>query len=190
VDGAYNERREACEKAARYFATVLDHPVRALRDVSWAELGRATASRLAAPDESVVRLGGTRKPYLDDLTARRAAHPIGENERVLAGVECLKNGDAEAFGRLMYESHESSRKYFENSCPELDVLVDASCAVPGVFGARLTGGGFGGSVVVMTTPIEVEGVSEALRNVYARKFGERCDTRVVVCSEGAGVVCG
>ena len=169
VDGAYNERRATCEKAAHYFDSVLAHPVRALRDVSWAEWE-------------------AHRQGLDDLTARRAAHPIGENERVLSGVEALQRGDVKAFGQLMYASHESSRNFFENSCPELDTLVEASRSVPGVFGARLTGGGFGGSVVVMTTPADAERVSTALRKAYTKTYGELCDTRVVVCSEGAKIV--
>jgi len=169
VDGAYNERREACERAAAYFATVLSHPVKTLRDVSW--------------EEWLKHKGG-----LDDVTARRAAHPIGENERVLSGAEMLRGNNLADFGKLMFESHDSSRRYFENSCPELDTLVDAAKAVPGVLGARLSGGGFGGSVVVLLHPRDAEAVAAALRNVYARKYGERCDTRIVECSSGARVL--
>jgi len=166
VDGAYNDRREACEKAARYFASVLPHPVQALRDVSWEEWLRHKAG-------------------LDEITARRAAHPIGENERVLSGIEMLRNRDLEGFGKLMFESHDSSRHNFENSCPELDTLVDAATAVPGVLGARLSGGGFGGSVVVLVHPRDADTAAAALRNVYGRKYGARCDTRVIACSAGA-----
>lgn len=166
VDGAYNERREACERAAAYFGSVLPHPVKALRDVSWEEWMKHKAG-------------------LDDLTARRAAHPIGENERVLSGIEMLRNRDLKGFGKLMFESHDSSRRNFENSCVELDTLVDAATAVPGVLGARLSGGGFGGSVVVLVHPRDAETAAAALRNVYGRKFGVRCDTRVIACSAGA-----
>jgi len=169
VDGAYNERREGCERATRHFAAVLEHPVKALRDVTWAEWK-------------------AHKGGLDDVAARRAAHIIGENERVLSGADLLRNKDFEGFGRLMFESHDSSRRFFENSCPELDALVDAAQAIPGVLGARLTGGGFGGSVVVLARADDVEEIGTALRSVYARKFGARCDTRVITCSEGAKVV--
>lgn len=171
VDGAYNERREHCERAAEFFAKVLDHPVSALRDVSWEEW-------MEHHDK------------MDALTARRAAHPIGENERVRAGVEMLGAGNLEGFGRLMFESHESSRRYFENSCEELDTLVAGAQAVPGVLGARLSGGGFGGSVVVLAWKRDVDAVSTALRNIYANKYGARCDTRIVNCSDGAAVVMG
>ena len=171
VDGAYNERRECCERAARFFAATLDHPVAALRDVSWDEW---LAHRSEMPE----------------LDARRSAHPIGENGRVLAGVEMLRAGDVEAFGALMFESHDSSRDYFENSCPELDTVVDAARAIPGVLGARLSGGGFGGSAVVLVRTRDAEAASAAIRHAYAHKHGDRCDTRTVVCSEGARLVKG
>lgn len=100
VDGAYASRRQACEDAAQHFAEVLRHPVTHLRDVSSAEW-------------ILYREG------LDDTKARRAIHPIGEDERVLAGAELLDKGDVKAFGALMFDSHESSRNWFENSCPEL-----------------------------------------------------------------------
>lgn len=171
VDGAYNERRQRCEQGAAFFAAALDHPVSALRDVSWEEWL-------------------THREDMEDIVARRSAHPIGENERVLAGIEMLRNSDLEGFGRLMFESHESSRHYFENSCPELDTLVDGAQAIPGVLGARLSGGGFGGSVVVLVRRANVDDAASALRNVYANKYGVRCDTRVITCSDGARIVRG
>ena len=169
VDGAYNERRECCEKAARFFAATLDHPVSALRDVSW--------------NEWLEHRG-----EMDELVARRAAHPVGEDARVLAGVEMLREGDVAGFGKLMFESHDSSRNYFENSCPELDTIVDAAQAIPGVYGARLSGGGFGGSAVVLVDRRAVETASAALRNAYKNRHGGWIDPRVVTCSDGAHVV--
>ena len=169
VDGAYNERRECCERAARFFAATLDHPVAALRDVSWDEW---LAHRSEMPE----------------LDAKRSAHPIGENGRVLSGVELLREGDVESFGRLMFESHDSSRNYFENSCPELDTVVDAAKAIPGVLGARLSGGGFGGSAVVLVRTRDAETAAAAIRHAYAHRHGDRCDTRTVVCSAGASII--
>ncbi|MBR1609591.1 MAG: galactokinase [Kiritimatiellae bacterium] len=169
VDGAYNERRECCERAARFFAAALDHPVRALRDVSWNEW-------LAHRDD------------MDELAAKRSAHPIGEDERVLSGVELLRDGDVESFGRLMFESHESSREYFENSCPELDVVVEEASKVPGVFGARLSGGGFGGSAVALVRRRDAETAAAAISSAYARKCGSPCEVRALLCSDGARVV--
>jgi galactokinase len=169
VDGEYNRRRAACEEAAAYFATVLPHPVKALRDVSW-------------PEWQAHRAG------LNDVVARRAAHPIGENARVQAGVKLLAAGNLADFGRLMFESHESSRTYFENSCPELDAVVAAARHVPGVLGARLSGGGFGGSVVILAHPRDAETAAAALSQAYARQFGKPCDARVIVPSDGARVL--
>jgi galactokinase len=171
VDGEYNRRRAACEEAASYFATVLPHPVKALRDVSVQEW---EAHRAGLPE----------------LVARRAAHPIGENERVLAGARLLARNDQAGFGQLLYASHESSRTLFENSCPELDVLVDAARQLPGVLGARLSGGGFGGSVVTLVHPREAEETGAALATAYQRAFGTRCDTCVLTPSDGARLVQG
>jgi galactokinase len=171
VDGAYNERRQNCEQAARFFASVLDHPVTALRDVSWAEWQKHSGKT-------------------DPLTARRAAHPIGENERVLKGRELLRHGKLEEFGRLMFESHRSSREYFENSCRKLDFLVATAEKLPGVLGARLSGGGFGGSAVMLIHPRDVETVRHAVATAYRKEFGHPCDIRVITPSGGARVIAG
>ena len=122
VGGEYNERREQCFAAARALG------VSALRDVTVSQLQHA-------------------RSILDPLVYRRAAHVVGENERVFAGIDYLRHGDRAAFGRLMFASHESSRLNFENSTPELDLLVELAQAQPGVLGSRLTGGGFGGATI-------------------------------------------
>ena len=171
VDGEYNQRRAACETAVAYFAKVLPHPVQALRDVTWQEWEAHHAG-------------------LPDVIARRAAHPIGENERVLAGARLLARNDLAGFGQLMYASHESSRTLFENSCPELDVLVDAARQMAAVAGARLSGGGFGGSVVALVHPREAEETGAALATAYQRAFGTRCDTCVLTPSDGARLIQG
>ena len=171
VDGAYNRLREACETAAAHFARVLRHPVRALRDVSMAEW-------------AIYRKG------LPEDVADCAAHPIGENERVLAGAARLARGDLAGFGALMYDSHASSRVLFHNSCAELDAVVDAARSLPDVLGARLSGGGFGGSVVALTHPDRAESVGAQLAEAYATRFGTPCDVRVIRPSDGARVVRG
>ncbi|MDD4017587.1 MAG: galactokinase [Kiritimatiellae bacterium] len=169
VDGAYNSRREACEQAAAHFASVLRHPVHALRDVSMAEW--------------VLYKRG-----LPETVANRAAHPIGEDERVLKGAELLAAGDLAGFGALMFDSHESSRVLFENSCEELDAVVDAAKKIPGVMGARISGGGFGGSAVVLVHPRDAETAAAALANAYAARFGVPCDVSVITPAAGAHVV--
>lgn len=166
VDGAYNERRQSCEQASARFADLLDHPVKALRDVSmeeWIE----------------------HHTQLPALAAKRAAHVIGENERVLAGAEALQRGDVNHFGFLMFESHHSSMVNFENSCPELDFIVDHARRIPGVLGARLSGGGFGGSAVVLVHPRDTETVAHALSVPYRRKFGHACTVYTITPANGA-----
>ena len=169
VDGEYNARRAKCEEAAAFFATVLDHPVHALRDV-----GRDEWERYA--------------PRMDPVAARRAIHVIGENERVRQGRSHLLAGDPAAFGRLMFESHESSRVNFENSCPELDFLVAMARRTTGVLGARLSGGGFGGSVIALVREGDAANVSRSLAAAYREKFGVACQVRVVAPSDGAGLI--
>jgi galactokinase len=169
VDGAYNKLRESCEQAAAHFAKVLRHPVLALRDVSMAEW-------------AIYKRG------LPEAVANRAAHPIGEDERVLKGAELLAAGDLPGFGALMFDSHESSRVLFENSCEELDAVVEAAKKIPGVLGARLSGGGFGGSVVVLVHPRDAETASAALANAYAATFGKPCDVSVIKPADGAHIV--
>jgi galactokinase len=137
VEGEYNTRRADCEAAAHALG------VKALRDVSSADLARE-------------------KDRLADRIYRRALHIVGENDRVLAGMEALRGGDLTAFGRLMFASHESSRVNFENSCPELDDLVAAARATPGVYGARLSGGGFGGATINLVERGREEEVVRAL----------------------------
>ncbi len=170
VDGQYNSRRKACEEAAAYFAKVLSHPVRALRDVSMAEWEAYNNG-------------------LDEVVAKRAAHPIGEDERVLKGAKLLAAGDLAAFGQLLFDSHESSRVMFENSCKELDDVVEITKSVPGVLGARLSGGGFGGSVVVMVNARDAETAAQAIASAYAKKTGgASCEVSRIQPSQGACLV--
>jgi galactokinase len=156
--GEYNERREQCFEAARILG------VQALRD--------ATTEQLLAAD-------------MPELTRRRALHVTGEIERVLAGVEFLRAGDGAAFGRLMFESHESSRTNFENSTEELDVLVEIARSIPGIYGSRLTGGGFGGATVSLIDPAQAEAIISALTSQYKRRTGIDCPTYLTALAAGA-----
>lgn len=122
VAGEYNQRRSDCEAAAHALG------VKALRD--------ATSAMLES-----------QRSHLADRIYHRALHIVGENERVLEASEVLQRGDVARFGELMFASHESSRVNFENSCPELDLLVETARRTPGIYGARLSGGGFGGSTI-------------------------------------------
>ena len=99
-----------------------------MRDVSLAQLEAAKAD-------------------LPDVAYRRALHVVGEITRVTEGVAALGRGDVTTFGGFMFDSQRSSSCHFENSCPELDALVDIARRLPGAIGARLSGGGFGGITV-------------------------------------------
>ena len=103
-----------------------------------------------------------RKSELADRIYRRALHVTGENERVLEGSAALRSGDIARFGGLMFESHKSSIVNFENSIPELDRLVEAARQTPGVLGARLSGGGFGGATINLVEKGREEEVVRAL----------------------------
>lgn len=121
AEGAYRQRVEECRSAVNAMR------VDSLRDANESMLTR-----------------------IDDLTVRRrAAHVISENRRVVQAVEALKTEDVARFGRLMIESHESLRDNYEVSCTESDRLVEVARATRGVLGARMTGGGFGGCVIVV-----------------------------------------
>jgi galactokinase len=137
VDGEYAARRASCEQAA----VLLGVP--ALRDVD--DLGSAM-SRLD-----------------DDVLQRRVRHVVTENARVLDVVALLESGDVRAIGPLLTASHESLRDDYEVSCPELDVAVEAALSA-GAHGARMTGGGFGGSAIAL---VEASGVDALRRDVAA-----------------------
>jgi galactokinase len=137
VSGEYNERRSDCEAAAHALGVPF------LRD--------ATTEMLKA-----------RKSEMADRIYRRALHITGEDERVLEGCDALRKGDFVRFGQLMFASHESSVTNFENSCPELDRLVDAARKTPGVYGARLSGGGFGGATINVVEKGREEEIVKAL----------------------------
>jgi galactokinase len=169
VDGAYASRRQACEDAAKYFSTVLRKKVTHLRDVTTAEW--------------ILYRGG-----LSETTAKRAVHPIGEDERVLAGASLLEKGDLAGFGALMFDSHESSRYWFENSCDELDTIVDAAKAIPEVYGARLSGGGFGGSCCLLVKPEAADKIAAAITEAYKTVYGDEPTCALIKPSEGAHLV--
>lgn len=167
ADSPYNERRERCEQAAAQLAELLPHPVTALRDVSPDEF-EAHRSQIAAG------------------AAKRAAHVIGEIDRVERGVELIRKGDMDAFGQFLFDSHQSSIENFENSCPELDAVVEAAREA-GAPGARLSGGGFGGSAIVMVRNQQAAAVSTKITALCLAK-GISPDILAVTPSAGAKIV--
>jgi galactokinase len=164
VDSEYNVRRKDCESAANKIGMVVKS-VKALRDVTPDMLER-NAHLL------------TRQEY------RRALHIIGENDRVLRGVAFLEQGKIEDFGKLLFESHRSSIENFENSCPELDFLVEQARSIPGCVGARLSGGGFGGISIHLVTEAEADSYCRRLAAAFKLQTGK--DTEIIKCAIGEG----
>jgi galactokinase len=122
------------------------------------------------------KIAALRDATLDDLdrwgsemseqSFRRCRHVITEDNRVLAAVEAFNNSDLTRFGELMHEAHVSFRDDFEASCPEIDILVDLATKQPGCFGARLTGGGFGGCTVNLVAADHVAAFTAAMHAGY------------------------
>jgi galactokinase len=163
VDSAYNERREQCEAAARFFG------VSALRDVS--------------PARFEVEAG-----RLDELTRRRARHVITENERTLQAAEAMKRGDAELLGGLMNASHASLRDDFQVSSRELDVMVECGRSLRGCLGVRMTGAGFGGCAVALVRTAEVREFTTTLDDWYWVETALAPKIYVCRATDGAEVV--
>ena len=118
----------------------------------------------------------------------RCHHVVTENQRTLSAASALERGDVATFGRLMAASHASLRDAFEVSCSELDALVEAAAAVPGVLGARMTGGGFGGCTVSLVRTHAVEAFRSAVPPAYARATGRKAEIWVTAAVAGAGPV--
>jgi len=165
--GEYNERRRECEVAARYFSGILPG-VKALRDVSLKDFEKHGSG-------------------LTETIRRRARHVIRENERVIAAASALARQDVTYFGQLMGESHASLRDDFEVSCRELDVMVELAGRVDGVFGARMTGGGFGGCTINFVQSDYVEMFKSKVAEGYERETGQKPE--IYICMASDGVSC-
>lgn len=121
---------------------------------------------------------------LDPVVARRAQHVIGEVERTFAARAALARGELERFGELMTRTHASLRDAYEVSLPELDCLSETACAQDGVYGARVTGAGFGGCVVVLLHPRASRALAPALEAEFARRFGRAPRVTIYASSDG------
>jgi galactokinase len=160
VDGLYAARHRECMEAARLLGVLL--------------LVDATPAMLDAA-----------KDRLPPVMAKRARHIVEEIDRVDATVAALRSGNLAAVGGLLTTSHRSSQRLFENSTAELDFLVDALIAQPHVYGARLTGGGFGGAVMAMTSAAFDAAGARRVSEAYAAKFGEQPDVLHTQTGDGA-----
>ncbi|PTX98439.1 galactokinase [Opitutus sp. ER46] len=160
VDGLYAARHRECMEAARTLGVGL------LVEVTPATLNANLAK-------------------LEPTAGKRARHVVEEIARVDEAGQALRAGNLAAVGRLLTASHRSSQHLFENSTPELDFLVDTLVAAPHVYGSRLTGGGFGGAVMALTSPDFGDVQAQAVADAYARKFGAKPDILHAQTGDGA-----
>jgi galactokinase len=165
--GEYNQRRSECETGVRILAQRLPN-VRSLRDVTLADI------------ESC-------RDDLPEVVLRRCRHVVTENGRVLQAAAALHRGDLSGFGKLMLASHRSLREDFEVSCPELDLMVELAESLDGVFGARMTGGGFGGCTIALidAEASHIDAFQQTVGESYERSTG--CKPEIYVCSAADGV---
>jgi galactokinase len=147
----YNRRRAECEEGVQVLQRLLPG-IHALRDVDSAALQRYGSA-------------------LSPVVYRRCRHVIAENKRVLQAFAALQTEDLDAFGELMYESHDSLRDDYEVSCPELDLLVRTAAALPGVYGARMTGGGFGGCTINLVRKEHADEFRTRIADEYRQATG-------------------
>jgi len=166
--GEYNKRRADCEAGVRILRQSLPH-IRALRDIDASELNQFASA-------------------MPERIFRRCRHVVRENARVLESAEALKQHNLKRFGELMYSSHISLRDDYEVSCRELDIMVESASQCTGVWGARMTGGGFGGSTVNL---VEADALA-AFQTEVSQKYqaGTGIEPAIYVCSaaEGAGEI--
>jgi galactokinase len=162
VDSAYNERRAQCEASAKFFQ------VPALRDV--------TIDRFRQLADG-----------LDDVTRRRARHIITENDRTLQAARAMRRGDAVELGQLMVQSHESMRDDFEISSDALNAMVDSALPHPACFGARMTGGGFGGCAIALIRAAATDDFVSRTSAAYHQKTGITAAVYVCRATDGAEV---
>lgn len=162
-DGAYADRRKECEEAARSLGVNL--------------LGEATIAQV-------------QQASLPDPIARRARHVIEEIQRVSEFARTLEESDLEMAGSLMFESHESLRTQFEVSCSELDLLVETAMKFrgQGLYGCRMTGGGFGGCTVTLCTKESAPMIAEGYSSAFVEAFGRPAVSFTTRAADGAIVV--
>ena len=164
----YNIRRRLCEGACAKLQIKFPE-VKALRDVS----------------SEMLEAG---RNLLDNEEYLKAKHVVEECERVVLGTELLDKGDILGFGQLLFDSHESSRVNFDNSCPELDFLIEQAKSIPGCIGARLSGGGFGGISIHLVEEGKADEYCKQIKTAF--KLHTDVDSETFICKvgEGASVV--
>lgn len=163
-DSEYNARRSECEKALEQLKS----------RINISSLGELTEEEYEKYRESIT----------DPVCAKRAKHAVYENRRTINAVRALKENDIELFGNLMSESHISLRDDYEVSCEELDILVEETDKCEGVYGVRMTGGGFGGCCVSIIADENVDEVIKKVGMAYRERVGYDADFYVVSIGDG------
>jgi galactokinase len=168
ASGEYNTRRAECEEGVRLLSHSLPS-ISALRDVSLAELEAQAAT-------------------LPEIIYKRCRHVISEDARVARAAASLEQGNLKTFGALMRESHRSLRDDYEVSCAELDLMVELAVQQEGVYGARMTGGGFGGCTINLVKTEHVSSFKSRVGDAYLRSTGLEPQIFVSPAAEGASEV--
>lgn len=168
TDGAYNQRRQACEDAVNILSQHIPG-IRALRDVSVADFNRFS-------------------DQLPPLVEKRARHVVEEIERSRRAIPLLEQGNILEFGQMMNECHASLRDYFEVSIPELNIMAEFAQSLPGCFGARLTGAGFGGCTVNLVEKQAAETFAGRLSRQYQNQTGLAPEIYICHASGGARLI--
>ena len=168
ASGEYNSRREECEEGVRILAKWYPD-IRALRDVSIDELV-------------------SHRKDIPETIFKRCCHVVEENERVRDGARRLGSGDLRGFGELMRQSHRSLRDLYEVSCRELNIMVEAADGLPGYYGGRMTGGGFGGSTINLVEATDAHAFAHEIADRYLKETGIKPDVYICSAAEGAGKV--
>ena len=164
ASSAYNERRAQCEEGVRLLSHFFSN-IRALRDVTIQQLEE-------------------HRNELPEVVYRRCRHVVTENARVLEAGEALEQHDLHQFGKLMRESHASLRDDYEVSSDELDLMVELAEKIDGVSGARMTGGGFGGSTVNLVSKEKADEFRARVAEGYERVT--KLKPEIYVCTAGNG----
>ena len=164
--GEYNQRRAECEAGVRVLSKYLPN-VRALRDVTPGDLEKYGHE-------------------LPDIVFQRCRHVISEDARVLQAAAALDRGDLPAFGKLMLESHRSLRDDFAVSCAELDIMVELAEKAKGVYGTRMTGGGFGGCTITLIKAESVEAFQQIIQQGYERLTGRQPEIYICTAADSVG----
>lgn len=166
ASGEYNQRRADCETAVGILKRSSPE-VLALRDVTPAQLE-------------------LHRDELPELVYRRCRHVIAENQRVMEAAKALREGNLDHCGQLMYESHRSLRDDYEVSCKELDLLVEIASQGRGVFGSRMTGGGFGGCMITLVRADAAKEFQQTLSQSYEEQTGIKPSVYLCSAAPGAG----